>query len=404
MFVSYAQNFEDVMLRRALNKVARGFYIDVGAQDPIVDSVSMGFYEEGWRGVHVEPVAIYAARLRAQRPDELVVQAALGAQRGTLRFFDVVETGLSTADPNIAARHRESGRTVREIEVPCLTLAELMAPYVDTDVHWLKIDVEGYETAVLQGWTSAVRPWIVVVESTAPLTQAASHREWEELVLAHGYAFAYFDGLNRFYIRVDHEELRPAFAHGPSVFDRFALSGTATSTYASRLRIEVDSARDRAEELKREADAFELRARDASQRRDAALRHIAAMEATISWRVTAPLRWLSRQRNAAGQRIARSLRAAAAVAIRAVVSVARRSGSYSKIAPWLRSRYPRLWQRAKRVAMAAPAGASRDSNRHYVALFATHRWVPRTTRDATIIGVAEIERLLEVEIQQRRNL
>ena len=404
MFTSYAQNFEDVMLRRALNKVARGFYIDVGAQDPIVDSVSMGFYEEGWRGVHVEPVANYAARLRAQRPDELVVQAALGAQRGTLRFFDVVETGLSTADPNLAARHRESGCTVREIEVPCLTLAELMAPYADIDVHWLKIDVEGYETAVLQGWTSAVRPWVVVVESTAPLTQVASHREWEELVLAHGYAFAYFDGLNRFYIRVDHEELRPAFAHGPSVFDRFALSGTASSTYASRLRIEVDSARNRAEELKREAGASELRARDARQRMDSALRHIAAMEATISWRVTAPLRWLSRQRNAASERGARSLRAAAALAVRAIVSVARRSGLYSKIAPWLRSRYPRLWQRAKRVATAAPVRASRDSNRHYVALFATRRWVPRTTRDATIIGVTEIERLLEVEIRQRRNL
>jgi hypothetical protein len=73
MFTSYAQNFEDVMLRRALQNVARGFYIDVGAQDPIVDSVSMGFYEEGWRGVHVEPVAAYAAKLRAQRPDEIVM-------------------------------------------------------------------------------------------------------------------------------------------------------------------------------------------------------------------------------------------------------------------------------------------------------------------------------------------
>ena len=410
MFTSYAQNFEDVMLRRALNEVARGFYIDVGAQDPIVDSVSMGFYEEGWRGVHVEPVASYAARLRAQRPDEVVVQAALGAQRGTLRFFDVVETGLSTADPKLAARYREAGRTVREVEVPCLTLAELMAPYADIDVHWLKIDVEGFETAVLQGWTSAVRPWVVVVESTAPLTQTASHREWEELVLAHGYAFAYFDGLNRFYIRLDHEELCPAFAHGPSVFDRFALSGTASSTYASRLRIEVESARDRADELKREADAkaallraSELRARDASQGMDAALRHIAAMEATISWRVTTPLRWLSRRRNAASERGARSLRAAAGLAVRAAVSVARRSGLYSKIAPWLRSRYPRLWRRAKRVAIAAPAGAPRVSANRHLASFAADRWVPRTTRDTTIIGVPEIERLLEVEIRRRRN-
>ena len=166
MFVSYAQNFEDVMLHRALRHVTRGFYIDVGAQDPVVDSVSMGFYEQGWRGVHVEPVAAYAERLRTQRPDEIVVQAALGDYHGTLRFHEIAETGLSTANPAVAARHRESGQSVHEIEVPCLTLSEVMAPYADIDVHWLKIDVEGCEKAVLQGWTSAVRPWIVVVERT----------------------------------------------------------------------------------------------------------------------------------------------------------------------------------------------------------------------------------------------
>ena len=49
--ISYAQNFEDVMLWRALKHVERGFYIDIGAQDPVVDSVSLAFYEQGWRGV-----------------------------------------------------------------------------------------------------------------------------------------------------------------------------------------------------------------------------------------------------------------------------------------------------------------------------------------------------------------
>ena len=39
-FVSYAQNYEDVMLARALRGVEQGFYIDVGAQDPVDDSVT----------------------------------------------------------------------------------------------------------------------------------------------------------------------------------------------------------------------------------------------------------------------------------------------------------------------------------------------------------------------------
>jgi hypothetical protein len=40
---SYAQNFEDVMLWRALGHIENGFYIDIGAFDPSVDSVGKGF-------------------------------------------------------------------------------------------------------------------------------------------------------------------------------------------------------------------------------------------------------------------------------------------------------------------------------------------------------------------------
>ena len=54
MLTSYAQNFEDVLLRRALRDIEAGFYVDIGAQDPVVDSVSRGFYELGWRGIHAE--------------------------------------------------------------------------------------------------------------------------------------------------------------------------------------------------------------------------------------------------------------------------------------------------------------------------------------------------------------
>jgi len=42
--VSYAQNFEDVMLARAFPG-AEGFYVDVGANDPDIDSVTRVFYE-----------------------------------------------------------------------------------------------------------------------------------------------------------------------------------------------------------------------------------------------------------------------------------------------------------------------------------------------------------------------
>ena len=94
IFLSYAQNFEDVMLWRALGLVQRGFYIDIGAQHPRVDSVSRAFYERGWRGVHVEPSEEYAKLLREDRPDDDVLQMAIAERDGVVEFFEIPQTGL----------------------------------------------------------------------------------------------------------------------------------------------------------------------------------------------------------------------------------------------------------------------------------------------------------------------
>lgn len=67
-FISYAQNLEDVILFRALKGVEQGFYIDAGAQDPEIDSVTKAFYERGWRGINIEPVERWFQDLVADRP------------------------------------------------------------------------------------------------------------------------------------------------------------------------------------------------------------------------------------------------------------------------------------------------------------------------------------------------
>ena len=53
--ISYAQNYEDVVLERCFKDVPAGFYIDVGAWDPLEHSVTHHFYERGWHGINIEP-------------------------------------------------------------------------------------------------------------------------------------------------------------------------------------------------------------------------------------------------------------------------------------------------------------------------------------------------------------
>lgn len=261
-FVSYAQNFEDVILWRALKHVDKGFYIDIGAQDPVVDSVSLAFYEHGWRGVHVEPNPIYAKAIKQARPDEMIMQAAIGGTKGKIGFYDIADTGLSTGEKSIAEKHKAAGFKVRKVRVDCIPMCEILNAHKEKEIHWLKIDVEGMEQQVIESWhPSPMRPWIVVVESTKPNTPELNFEAWEPQLKKLGYNFVYFDGLNRFYVSRKHRELKASFGPGPNYFDNYLLRSTVEdSEKINKLQDELKTSSSQIKEVKAERDLAHDRA------------------------------------------------------------------------------------------------------------------------------------------------
>ena len=228
-FVSYAQNFEDVMLHRALRHVTKGFYVDIGADHPTDLSVTKAFYERHWRGINVEPLASSHAHFVRERPGDVNMRVLAGnrTDHHTFYQFGDRDTGCSTIDPQVVALHASRGETpVREWVVPMTTVDDLCDRYAPPDIHFLKVDVEGAEKLVFEGMTfQRHRPWVILAESTRPGTQASAHYDWEPLLTSREYSFVYADGLNRFYIANERANLRSAFAYPPNVFDGFELSG-----------------------------------------------------------------------------------------------------------------------------------------------------------------------------------
>lgn len=223
-FVSFAQNYEDVMLWRALGHVGAGFYVDVGAFSPEADSVTHAFYERGWRGVNIEPIPQRLAELAARRDRDVNLGVVASDQDGTARLHIVGDTGLSTVDATIAEKHRTKGWAVSAIDVPQRTLTGLLDAHLapGQPIHFLKIDVEGHETAVVRGLDlTRYRPWVILIEATYPNSPEETPRSWEPLLTAAGYRSIYWDGLNRFYLASEHEALAPAFSAPPNVFDHF---------------------------------------------------------------------------------------------------------------------------------------------------------------------------------------
>src|ERR1700757_2835515 len=121
-FISYAQNYEDVILWRALRDVEQGFYVDVGAADPEEWSVTRAFYDRGWSGINVEPLDEYFGKLMQARPRDTNLKVLVGREPGIRTLHAIAGTGLSTLDPDIAARHEAAGWQAHEIAAPMLTL------------------------------------------------------------------------------------------------------------------------------------------------------------------------------------------------------------------------------------------------------------------------------------------
>lgn len=261
-FISYAQNYEDVTLFRALNFLDKGFYIDVGAQDPIADSVTKAFYERGWRGINIDPVRHWVDKLILDRPNDYNLNVAASAETGTLKFHEVVDTGLSTVNADLAARHVEAGFVVRETEVPARRLDEICDELGVKDIHFLKIDVEGAERAVLAGINlTRIRPWIILVEATMPNSTELNHEQWEGLLTGRGYEFVYFDGLNRFYVtREQKPHLKEALSTPPNHFDHFIrYSEWWTKGHALRIQAEATKALSQIESLRESLSAAQER-------------------------------------------------------------------------------------------------------------------------------------------------
>jgi len=227
--ISYAQNREDILLWRALRDLPDGFYIDIGAEDPTQNSVTRAFYERGWHGINVEPVSAHFAKLCHERPRDLTLQVAMGDRVGWSTLYEFPNTGLSTLVEVVASRHRSKGTSYVERRVPMATLTSLWENFVKGEVHFLKIDVEGYEPQVLSGMDLVrYRPWIILIEATEPRSSEKTWYEWEDKILESQYEFVHFDGLNRWYLATERSYLKSRFEAPPNVFDQFELASTVS--------------------------------------------------------------------------------------------------------------------------------------------------------------------------------
>jgi len=260
----YSQNFEDVLLARCFSQVEHGFYIDVGAQDEEVCSVTRYFYEKGWSGINIEPVKEFADSFKLRERDSTIC-CAVGSEEEIIPMSVSIDTGLSSFNTDNAARIEELGF---QLETRKIQVRKLDSILEDLGIaqklfEFLKIDVEGYELNVIKGFDlNRYRPKIILCEVTKPNTSTKT-KEFVPLCRAiesYGYHRLHFDGLNQWWCLSDlKNEFAKHFALPPGALDSGLITpygGTSARKKILDLAEKLDESNQKLEEATLKLDAI----------------------------------------------------------------------------------------------------------------------------------------------------
>lgn len=175
-----------------------GFFVEVGANDPVVRSQTWLLEQNGWRGILVEPLSCLHERLCAQRPHSRVVRAACSApgHPPTADFYEAEHHAQSGLKPDAMQRTQY----VRKEVVPVFTLDEILDQAGNPQLDFVSIDVEGLQLEVMSGFDLARhRPALLLIED--------SFLDWRTHLYMRGQHYRLArrsGGLNSWYVPREH--------------------------------------------------------------------------------------------------------------------------------------------------------------------------------------------------------
>jgi len=166
-----------------------GFYVDLGANHPVVFSATYLLYRAGWSGVTVEPIPSLCDLHRQLRPRDTCLNVGVGATNEQRRFWETAPDFFSSFSEEDTKRAAERGlcTVLREGRVSLFTPSDIVA-HVPTGrtVNYLTIDTEGLDSEILSNWPwNDSMPDIISCEASA---MSKEESEADRVLKTHGYA------------------------------------------------------------------------------------------------------------------------------------------------------------------------------------------------------------------------
>jgi FkbM family methyltransferase len=203
---SYSQLGEDLIVDKLLGNKDMGFYVDIGAGEPLKCSNTKRFSRRGWVGLNIEPDPDAFGRLATDRPRDTNLNLGIAGTNATMQLYRFDSSYQSTFSREEADWCVANGyKLVDIVPVEVRKLDGVLEEYCkDTEIDFLSVDTEGFDLEVLRhnDW-SKFRPKIICVE-TGEMHRHTSSTKYNPQIKSYlesrGYREAYSNILNSIFI------------------------------------------------------------------------------------------------------------------------------------------------------------------------------------------------------------
>jgi len=160
----FSQTGEDILINGLLQNKSKGFYVDVGAFDPIKFSNTYGFYIKGWHGINIDPNPESIKKCNKARPNDTNLNVGISDVPAKLNYYKFEEGAFNTFSKNVADSYNNF-YTVESINVN--RLDNILDKYLPKrqQIDLMNIDTEGFDLKVLKSnnWNK-YRPRVIAIE------------------------------------------------------------------------------------------------------------------------------------------------------------------------------------------------------------------------------------------------
>lgn len=191
---TFSQYAEDLFIDRFLKYPNKGFYVDIGANNPKYLNNTRRFYEKGWVGINIEPDLNNFRLLEQSRSKDININAGVSKNEGQMVFYVCEKDTLSTFSKDTAEKLSSEGHRILEEKLISVSkLSSILQNNSVTSIDFMTIDTEGHDKEVLESnnW-EIFRPRIICIEDN----EGNEHDKFFKKI---NYRKIGFNGLNSFF-------------------------------------------------------------------------------------------------------------------------------------------------------------------------------------------------------------